>query len=127
MVLHQGGKKYLVRVLLDTGCSIPLINQQTVARLEIGRKEHLRKKILESYTGHPVNGAGEYFTEPMTLQHRNHYTQQAFVISPMETKVDVFLPFWWIAKHPPQGAWDLLELGFSSPSCLEKCTHFETA
>ena len=36
--------------------------------------------------------------------------------------MDVFLPFWWIAKHPPQGAWDSAELRFSSPLCLHDCT-----
>jgi len=34
----------------------------------------------------------------------------------------VFLPFWWIAKHPPQGAWDSPELRFTSPCCLDLCT-----
>jgi len=45
----------------------------------------------------------------------------------MEAGVDVFLPFWWIAKHPPQGAWDSPEMRFSSPNCLKQCTWFETA
>ena len=36
--------------------------------------------------------------------------------------MDVFLPFWWITKHPPQGAWDSAELWFSSPPCLDRCT-----
>jgi len=34
----------------------------------------------------------------------------------------VFLPFWWISKHAPQGAWDSDELRFSSPHCLKNCT-----
>jgi len=45
----------------------------------------------------------------------------------LEPEVDLFLPYWWIAKHPPQGAWDSEELHFSSHNCLEKCTRFETA
>jgi len=45
----------------------------------------------------------------------------------LEPEVDLFLPFWWMAKHPPQGAWDSEELHFSSHNCLEKCTRFETA
>jgi len=36
--------------------------------------------------------------------------------------VDVFLPYWWIAKHAPQGAWDSDELRFSTPHCLKNCT-----
>ena len=45
----------------------------------------------------------------------------------LEPEVNLFLPFWWIAKHPPQGAWDSEEHRFSSHNCLEKCTRFETA
>jgi hypothetical protein len=36
--------------------------------------------------------------------------------------VDLFLLFWWIEKHPPQGAWNSPELRFSSSACLRNCT-----
>jgi len=49
-----------------------------------------------------------------------------FEVAPLVPEVNLFLPFWWIAKHPPQGAWDSEELRFSSHNCLEKCTRFET-
>jgi hypothetical protein len=58
----------------------------------------------------------------MILQHRKHFTRETFEVSPMEPGVDIFLPFWWIAKHQPQGAWDSTELRFSSPHCLNRCT-----
>jgi len=45
----------------------------------------------------------------------------------MEEGTDIFLPFWWIAKHPPQGAWQDLEIRFNSARCLEKCTVYEQA
>jgi len=44
------------------------------------------------------------YTEPLLLQHRKHYSQEVFEVAPLEPIVDIFLPFWWIAKHPPQGA-----------------------
>jgi hypothetical protein len=40
----------------------------------------------------------------------------------MEPEVVIFLPFWWIAKQQPQGAWDSNELWFSSPGCLNDCS-----
>jgi len=45
----------------------------------------------------------------------------------MEQEIDAFLPFWWISKHPPQGAWKSEEISFNSPSCLETCIKFEQA
>jgi len=41
------------------------------------------------------------YTEPLLLQHRKHYSQEVFEVTPLEPEVDIFLPFWWIAKHPP--------------------------
>jgi len=67
------------------------------------------------------------YTEPLLLQHRKHFSREVFEIAPLEPEVDIFLPFWWIAKHPPQGAWDSEELRYSSPGCLEKCMRFEAA
>jgi len=66
------------------------------------------------------------YTEPLLLQHRMHYSREVFEVAPLEPGVDLFLPFWWIAKHPPQGAWDSEELRFSSHNCLEKCRRYET-
>jgi len=40
MILHLGEEKHPVQVLLDTGCSVPLINQQTAARLQIPLEKH---------------------------------------------------------------------------------------
>jgi hypothetical protein len=40
----------------------------------------------------------------------------------LEPSVDVFLPFWWIAKHAPQEAWDSPHLQFDSAQCKERCT-----
>jgi len=67
------------------------------------------------------------YTKPLLLQHRKHYSLEVFEVAPLEPVVDLFPPFWWIVKHPPQGVWDSEELRFSSHNCLEKCTQFETA
>jgi len=45
----------------------------------------------------------------------------------MDPEIDVFLPFGWIMKHPPQGTWTMEEIRFNSSGCLEKCTRHETA
>jgi len=65
------------------------------------------------------------YTEPLVLQYQKHFSREVFEVAPLEPEVDIFLPFWWIAKNPPQGPWDSEELRFSSLGCLEKCTRFE--
>jgi len=44
----------------------------------------------------------------------------------MEKGIDIFLPFKWVEQHPPQGTWTTEEIRFNSPSCLERCTKYET-
>jgi len=126
MLLHLDRKKHQIRVLLDTGCSIALLNSQTVEKLGIMKKEHRRAHNIESYTRESVQGAGQFYTEPMLLQHRKHYSREKFEISPMEIGIDAFLPFDWIMAHPPQGTWTDKEVRFNSVECIRKCTRYET-
>jgi len=104
MTLHMGEKNHQIRILLDTGCSIALLNQQTVEKLGIKKKAHRQPHSIENYTGESVKGVGQFYTEPMLLQHRKHYSREKFEISPMEPEIHAFLPFDWITAHPPQGA-----------------------
>jgi len=122
MMVHQDRSKHPVRVLLDTGCSIALINEKTVKRLKIGKREHRHQRTIESYTGERVPEAGQYYTEKVKLQHQKHYSWEKFEVSVMDPNIDIFLPFNWITNHPPQGAWTNEEVRFNSPRCLEKCT-----
>jgi len=126
MFLHQGETKHLVRVLLDTGCSIALVNEKTVRQLKLGKREYRHQRTIESYTGEKVPGAGRYYTEVMKLQHRKHYSWEKFEVSVMDPNIDIFLPFGWITDHPPQGAWTNEEVRFNSPRCLEECTKVAT-
>jgi len=67
MCLHQGEAKHGVRVLLDTGCSIALINEKTVRQLKLEKKEHRHPRTIESYMGEKVPEAGQYYTEVIKL------------------------------------------------------------
>jgi len=126
MILHWQENQQRIQVLLDTGRSIPLINQQLVERLGIITDKHQWALTIEGYMGQVIKGAGHRYTRPMRLQHRRHFTEESFEVSPMEQGIDVFLPYWWIAKHPPQNKWDSSELRFDHPDCLSKCTRYGT-
>jgi len=126
MALHLNGKRHPVRTLLDTGCSIPVISQRTIEKLGIERKIHKNPRTIENFTGETVKNAGQYYTKPMQLQHRNHFTNEQFEVALMEEAIDLFLPFEWIERHPPQGSWTSEEMRFSSTRCVEQCTKFET-
>jgi len=122
MLVHWNTKQATIHALLDTGCSTALISKSFVDKMGIPCLLHQTDIVIRNFTGNIVPGAGQEYAQPILLQHRKHYTQEVFKVSPLEPEVDVFLPFWWIAKHPPQGAWDSPELRFSSPACLNLCT-----
>jgi len=126
MIILWGPAQYAVQILLDTGSTVPLISMRITKRYDIPRIRRHQAAPLRDCSGEEVKGAGMEYTKPLLLQHWKHYSQEVFQVAPLEPEVDIFLPFWWSAKHPPQGAWDSKELWFSIPSCLEKCTQFNT-
>ncbi|MDX6284447.1 MAG: hypothetical protein QOH03_5518, partial [Kribbellaceae bacterium] len=119
---EEGGHRLTVSVLLDTGCTTPLLSQACADRFRIPRTLRKEKVRLRNFAGEPVDGAGEAYSAPLLLRHKQHYTREVFEIAPLEPGVDLFLPFWWIAKHVPQGGWDSTELRFDSESCRQHCT-----
>jgi len=110
MLLHVGTQEKPIRVLLDTGCSVALINQKTVDKWGIQKKKHKEARTIESFTGATIQEEGQYYTESLHLQHRKHFSREVFEISPMEEGIDAFLAFKWIEQHPPQGAWESEEI-----------------
>jgi len=125
MMVHQDGKTHQIRALLGTRRSVALINERTVEKRGIKTKRHQHPRGIENYTGEKVEGAGQYFTKPLLLQHRRHYSWEKFEVTPMDPEIDIFLPFSWISKHTPQGAWTTEEVRFNSQRCLNECTKFE--
>jgi len=126
MVVHHGQRRHPVTVLLDTGCSVPLFNEKMARRLQLRLLKHEEQRLIENFTGQAMEGAGEFYTDRLVLQHRRHFSREVMEVAPMDKEIDIFLPYWWIAKHPPQGAWENREVRFNSLHCLEKCTRYET-
>ena len=115
--------RHQVRVLLDSGCTTPLISTPLAERLKIPCLRRKEQVELRDFTGELVKGAGQLYTQPLLLQHRRHYTKEVFKVTTLEPGVDVFLPFWWTLKHDaPHSTWHLPELRFGSPYCMENCT-----
>ena len=110
-----------VTVLLDSGCTTPIISAKLVAKLGMRCYRHEKPLQIRSFDGTIVQGAGQDFTPPLNLQHRAHYTKEVFQVATLDLSSDILLPFWWISEHPPQGAWDSLEMHLSSPQCLRNC------
>jgi len=125
-MLHWNKSQHPVKAVLDTGCSVALIKQQTIERLGIQTETHKNPRTIENFTGEVVKGAVQSYTGIMRLQHRKHFSKETFEVTPMEAAIDIFLPFSWIEQHPPQGAWTNEVVRFNSAECMSKCTQHET-
>ena len=81
-------------------------------------------KIVKTFNGESVEGAGWQYTFPITLQYESHYTKETFEIGPIEDSSDIMLPYWWIIKY---GALSGItkendKLQFTSKHCHQHCT-----
>jgi len=72
MVLHLEKSEHHIRALLDTGCLLALINERTVEKPSLEHQKHKVAESIENYTGESVQGAGQFYMEPLLLQHRKH-------------------------------------------------------
>jgi hypothetical protein len=74
MMLHWNKKQTTVHILLDTGCSVPLISKNLTNDRTIPTLSHEKGIDIGNFSGNIVKGVGEHYTLPLLLQHRKHYT-----------------------------------------------------
>ena len=107
MILHWGlgtnnENEAAIRILLDTGSTVPLLSLAWVASTSIQVVKRATTKRIENFAGKAVPGAGKYYTSPLLLQHCKHYTRETFEVAPLAGDYDAILPAWWMAKHRPE-------------------------
>ena len=71
-----------------------------------------------------MEGAGDFFTSPLLIQHRSHYSRVSFELAPMADDLEIILPRWWLTEHNPS---DLLSptphrIRFNSQFCRQNCS-----
>ena len=108
-----------VRVLLDSGSNIFLINQNLVKNLHIPYET--RQTALPILTSEGTNASygGKHYTHPILLEirwngHRSHISCE--ITSPR--KYDLIIRFgWWHIEHPLSNIGDLKKWEFNDTKC----------
>ena len=118
-----------VRVLLDTGSSIPIIGEGLAKKIVVTIIRRKAAKQIRGFSGIEAPGAGECFTMPPELKHGEHRTIESFEVSQLCPEFNLLLPGWWILKHRPlamlTGDWGnnrYLATGCASGECTSKVT-----
>jgi hypothetical protein len=123
MILHWGKDNQhqaVVRTLLDSGSSIPLLSFLLAKQMTIPTVRRTIKKDIGNFNGETVKGAGLYYTFPLLLQYKHHFTTESFEIGPMANEYDAILPDWWIEKHKPE--YTRSQISFTLEHCRRECT-----
>ena len=78
MILHVAERQWTARTLLDTGASVPLLSFAWAMKNGIPFAERPRKRTIYDFGGRPMEGAGDFFTSPLLIQHGSHYSRVSF-------------------------------------------------
>ena len=119
IILHWGEDEALVKVLLDSGSTIPLLSLKLAESLSIPLAGRAQARRVDNFAGQAVLGAGKYYSYPLTLQCKSHYSIESFEVAPLSGDYDVILPDWWIQKHKPRYQEDqgTYQISFSEKQC----------
>ena len=99
MIVHLGEKEEVLRILLDTCSMVPLLSQKFAQNKQIPVAERPFIRTIQDYAGQEVEGAGQFYTAPLILQHRHHFSRVSFKVASLASDYDIILPRWWLAKH----------------------------
>ena len=121
-ILHLGEKEEVLRILLDTGSTVPLLPRMFAQDKHIPVAEQPSIRPIQDYVGQEVEGAGQFYTAPLIQQHRHQSSRVLFQVAPVASDYDAILPRWWLAKQKC----DLLasngRIKFTSADCQNRCT-----
>ena len=122
MILYFGKLEETVRAILNTGSTVPILPLSFVEKHQVPVAERTTKRTIQDYAELEVSGAGEYFTSPLLVQHRQHFTRVSFEVTPLAGDYDIILPRWWLVKDKCDLLANNSRIKFSSGECQRKCT-----
>ena len=108
-----------VRVLLDSGSNIFLINQNLVKNLHIPYETRQTALPILIFEGTNASYGGKHYTHPILLEigpnkHRSHISCQIA----SARKYDLIIPFgWWHNEHPLSHIGDTKKWEFNDTQC----------
>src|SRR6266550_2361128 len=110
-----------VILLLDSGCSGPMLNQTFVQEHAVPWIQRESPITVNTADGRPMESAGVKYTERIVLRIGPHREELAWEISRLEEGVAGYLPISWLQCHNPDIHWDTGKLFWRSEYCKTHC------
>ena len=95
MIVHLGEKEEVLRIVLDTGSTFPLLSRMFTQTKQIPVAKRHTIRPIQDYAGQVVARAGQFYTVPLILQHRHYFSRVSFKVTPLTSDYDAILPRWW--------------------------------
>jgi hypothetical protein len=115
-------KAFKARVLSDSGSNTFIMSHRFSLATEVPKVKRDNPVPFTDFAGNIVPGIGKVFTVSILIQHQKHFCKESFKIGPLDDKIDLVLPWWWIPKHKPSGWLEGKTVKFDHPECVNKCT-----
>ena len=119
--IEAAGKRIRIRVLVDSGSNIFVINKELVEYFDIPYETRHQALNILAFDGEVNTSGGNHFTHPLLLDigkngHRTHISCEVASAG----KYDLIIPFgWWHKEHPISNIDDPKEWIFGAQCCLE--------
>lgn len=109
------------RLLVDTGCTGPILNARIVAKHKIPTISRKSPVQVLGPDGTQIEGAGLRFTTPLNLVIGKHEESMSWEVGPLQDGVLGYLPISWFKKHNPEVDWHSGRLKWRSDYCKHHC------
>jgi hypothetical protein len=101
MILKKFEKESVIRVRLDCGTIIPIVNQKWALQNNNPTFQSSEPQVVQYFARKIEPEIGLASTYPVQLQSRKHFSVESYEIRKTDNECDVILSFWWIVKHSP--------------------------
>ena len=121
MTIHWDNKCQQVRVLLDSGCSVPVLSSGIVKKYQVPEFKRSTPLVVERFDGSICPDIGYSYTYPLNLNLEHHWSRESFEVGPTDDECDIMMPWWWMLKNPMMMS-KVGKIRFSNPRCEKDCT-----
>jgi len=99
--LKTGGNRIRIRVLLDSGSNIFLLNEKLVNQFEIPYEVRQKAIDIVAFDGVVASSGGKKYSHPITLEIGNGHRSTVSAEIAAAGQYDLVIPFgWWYKEHP---------------------------
>jgi hypothetical protein len=100
MTIHWSNKCQQVRVLLDSGCSIPVLSSEIVKHYQVPEFKMSTPLVVERFDSLICPDIEHLYSYVLNLNLDHDWSRESFEVRPSDNMYDIMMPWWWILKHP---------------------------